>query len=101
MESSPSAHSFAKLMRWSMIFGLQRPSSSLKSRQMRLSRKTSMALLGEIFSAVLQRLIHCEMYDLKFSLVLCMHKRNYSNDVGCREVPQKLAIKACRNSSQE
>jgi hypothetical protein len=101
MESSPSAHSFAKLMRWSTVFGLQCPSSSLKSRRMRPSRKASMALLGEIFSAVLRRLIHREMYDLKFSPVLCTHMRNSSNDVGHREVPRKLAMNACRNSSQE
>jgi hypothetical protein len=60
-----------------------------------------MALSGEIFSAVLQRLIHHEMYDLRFSLVLCTRKRNSSNDMGRREVPRKLAIKAYRNSSQE
>jgi hypothetical protein len=84
-----------------MVFGLQRPNSSLKSRRMSPSRKASMALLGEIFSAVLRRLIHREMYDLRFSPVLCTHKRNSSNDVGHREVPRKLAIKACRNSSQE
>jgi hypothetical protein len=60
-----------------------------------------MALSGKIFSAVLRRLIHHEMYDLRFSPVLCMHKRNPSNDVGHREVPRKLAINACRNSSQE
>jgi hypothetical protein len=88
-------------MRWSTVFGLLHPSSSLKSRQMRPSRKASIALSGEIFSAVLRRLIHREMYDLRFSPVLCMPKRNSSNDVGRREVPRKLAIKACRNSSQE
>jgi hypothetical protein len=60
-----------------------------------------MALSGEIFSAMLRRLIHREMFDLRFSPVLCTHKRNSSNDVGRREVPRKLAIKACRNSSQE
>jgi hypothetical protein len=60
-----------------------------------------MALLGEMFSVVLRRLIHREMYDLKFSPVLCTHKRNSSNDVGQREVPRKLAMNACRNSSQE
>jgi hypothetical protein len=101
MESSPSAHLFTKLMRWSMVFGLQRPSSSLKSRRMRPSRKASMALSVKIFSAVLRRLIHHEMYDLRFSLVLCTHRRNSSNGVGRREVPRKFAINACRNSSQE
>jgi hypothetical protein len=60
-----------------------------------------MALSGKICSAVLRRLIHCEMYDLKFSPVLYMHMRNSSNDVGHREVPQKFAINACQNSSQE
>jgi hypothetical protein len=60
-----------------------------------------MALLGEIFSAVLRRVIHREMYDLKFSPVLCMHKCNSLNDVGRREVPRKLAMNACRNYSQE
>jgi hypothetical protein len=101
MESSPSAHSFAKLMRWSTVFGLQRPSSSLKSRRMRPSRKAPMALSGKIFSAVLRGLIHHEMYDLRFSSVLCTHRRNSSNDVGHREVPRKLVMNACRNSSQE
>jgi hypothetical protein len=60
-----------------------------------------MALSGEIFSTVLRRLIQHEMYDLKFSLVLCTHRRNSWNDVGHREVPQKLAMNACRNSPQE
>jgi hypothetical protein len=68
---------------------------------MRPSRKASMALSGEIFSAVLRRLIHREMYDLRFSPVLCTHKCNSSNDVGRREVPRKLAINACQNSCQE
>jgi hypothetical protein len=88
-------------MRWSTVFGMQRPSSSLKSHQKRLSRKASMALSGEIFSIMLRRLIHREMYDLKFSPVLCTHKRNSLNDVGRREVPRKLAMNACQNSSQE
>jgi hypothetical protein len=101
MESSPSAHSFAKLIRWSMVFGLQRPSSSLKSRRIRPSQKASMALSGEIFSAVLWRLIHREIYDLGFSPVLCTHRHNSLNDVGRREVPRKFTINACRNSSQE
>jgi hypothetical protein len=48
-----------------------------------------MALLVEIFSAVLRRLIHREMYDLKFSPVLCTHRRNSSNDVGRREVQSR------------
>jgi hypothetical protein len=73
----------------------------LKSHRMRPSRKASIALSGKIFFAMLRRLIHREMYYLRFSLVLCTHKRNSSNDVGSREVPRKLAIKACRNSSQE
>jgi hypothetical protein len=60
-----------------------------------------MALSGEIFSVVLRRLIHRKIYDLKVSLVFCTHKRNSSNDVGWREVPRKLAMNACRNSSQE
>jgi hypothetical protein len=60
-----------------------------------------MALSGEMFSVVLRRLIHREMYDLKFSPVLCTHKRNSSNDVGRREVPRNLAMNAYRNSSQE
>jgi hypothetical protein len=84
-----------------MVFGLQRPSSSLKSRRKRPSRKASMALSGEIFSVVLRRLIQREMYDLKFYPVLCMHRRNSSNDVGRREVPRKLEMNACQNSSQE
>jgi hypothetical protein len=70
-----------------MVFGLQRPSSSLKSRRISPSRKASMALSGEIFSAVLRRLIHHEMYDLRFSPVLYTHSLNSSNDVGHREVP--------------
>jgi hypothetical protein len=68
---------------------------------MRPSRKASMALSGKIFSAVLRRLIHHEMYDLRFSPVLCTQRRNSSNDVGRREVPRKLAMNACQNSSQE
>jgi hypothetical protein len=100
MESYPSAHLFARLIRWSMVFGLQRPSSSLKSRRIRLSRKASMALSGEIFSVVFWRLIYREMYDLRFSPVLCMHSRNSSNDVGHHEVPRTFAINACQNSCQ-
>jgi hypothetical protein len=100
MESSPSAHSFAKLMRWSTVFGLQRP-SSLKSRRKRPLRNASMALSGEMFFVVFRRLIHREMYDLRFSPVLCTHRRSSSNDVGRRKVPRKLAMNACRNSSQE
>jgi hypothetical protein len=101
MESSPSAHSFARLMRWSMVLGLHRPNSSQKSRRMRQSRKASMALLGEMFSDVVHKLSHRDMYDLRLSHVFCMHRRSSSNDVGHREVPQKFAIKACQNSSQE
>jgi hypothetical protein len=84
-----------------MVFGLQCLSSSLKSRRISPSQKASMALSGEIFSAVLRRLIHCEMYDLRFSPVLYTHSRNSLNDVGRREVPRKFAINACQNSSQE
>jgi hypothetical protein len=73
-----------------MAFGLQRPSSSLKSRRRRPSRKASMALSGKIFSVVLRRLIHREIYDLKVSLVFCTHKRNFLNDVGRREVLIRL-----------
>jgi hypothetical protein len=73
----------------------------LKSRRRRPSRKASMALSGKIFSVMLRRLIHREIYDLKVSPVFCTHKRNSSNDVGRREVPRKLAMNACRNSSQE
>jgi hypothetical protein len=53
-----------------------------------------MALSGEIFSVVLRRLIHHEIYDLKVSPVFYTHKRNSSNDVGRREVPRKLAMNA-------
>jgi hypothetical protein len=60
-----------------------------------------MALSGEIFSAVLRRLIHHEMYDLRFSPVLCTHSRNSLNDVGRHEVPRKFTMNACRNSSQD
>jgi hypothetical protein len=73
----------------------------LKSRRKRPSRKASMALSGEMFSIMLRRLIHHEMYDLRFSPVLCTHRRSSLNDVGHREVPRKLAMNACRNSSQE
>jgi hypothetical protein len=55
--------------------------------------------LGKMFSVVFRRLIHHEMYDLRFSPVLCMHRQSSSNDVGHREVPQKFAINACQNSS--
>jgi hypothetical protein len=84
-----------------MVLGLHRPSSSLKSRRMRPSRKASMALSGKMFFDVLRRLSHREMYDLRFSLVFCTHRRSSSNDVGHREVPRKFAMNACRNSSQE
>jgi hypothetical protein len=57
--------------------------------------------LGEMFSVVFRRLIHREMYDLRFSPVLCMHRRSSLHDVGHREVPHKLAMNACQNSSQE
>jgi hypothetical protein len=53
MESSLLAHSFARLMRWSIVFGLAHPSVSLKSFLTRPSRKASIALLGEMFLAVL------------------------------------------------
>jgi hypothetical protein len=84
-----------------MVLGLHRPNSSLKSRRMIPSRKTSMALSGEMFSDVLRRLSHRDIYDLKLSLVFCTHRRSSSNDVGHREVPQKFAMNAYRNSSQE
>jgi hypothetical protein len=60
-----------------------------------------MALSGKIFSAVLRRLVHREMYDLRFSPVLYTHSRNSSNDVGRRELPRNFTINACQNSSQE
>jgi hypothetical protein len=84
-----------------MVLVLHHPSSSLKSCRMRPSQKASMALSGEMFSNVLRRLSHREMYDLRFSPVFCTHRRSSSNDVGCREVPQKFAMNVCRNSSQE
>jgi hypothetical protein len=89
------------LMRWSMVLGLHCPNSSLKSRRMRPSRKASMSLSGEMFSDVLCRLSHRDMYDLRLSPVFCTHKRISSNDKGHREVPRKFAMKACQNSSQE
>jgi hypothetical protein len=95
MESSPSAHSFASLMRWSIVLGLQCPNSSLKSRRMRPSRKASIALSGEKFSDVLCKLSLRDIYDLRLSPIFCMHMRSSLNDVGHREVPQKFAIKAC------
>jgi hypothetical protein len=84
-----------------MVLGLRRPNSSLKSRRMRPSQKASMALLGEMFSDVLRKLSHHDMYDLRLSPVFCTHMHNCSNDVGHREVPGKFTIKACQNSSQE
>jgi hypothetical protein len=57
--------------------------------------------LGEMFSDVLRRLRHWDMYERKVSPVFCTHKRSSSNDVGRRDVPQKLAMKACQNSSEE
>jgi hypothetical protein len=50
---------------------------------------------GEMFSDVLCRLSHRDMYDLRLSPVFCMHRRSSSNDVGRREVPRKFAMKAC------
>jgi hypothetical protein len=58
-----------------------------------------MALSGEMFSDVLRRLSHHDMYDLRLSPVFYTHKRSSLNDVGHREVPRKFAMKACRNSS--
>jgi hypothetical protein len=84
-----------------MVLGLHHPNSSLKSRRMRPSQKASMALLGEMFSDVLRRLSHRDIYDLRLSPVFCMHRRSSSNDVGHREVPRKFTMKACQNSSQE
>jgi hypothetical protein len=78
-----------------MVLGLHRPNSSLKSYRMRPSQKESMALSSEMFSDVLRKLRHRDMYDLRLSPVFCMHKRNSSNDVGRHEVPRKFAIKAC------
>jgi hypothetical protein len=60
-----------------------------------------MALSGEMFCDVFQRLSHHEMFDLRFSPVFCTHRRSSSNDIGHREVPQKFVINACQNSSQE
>jgi hypothetical protein len=50
-----------------MVLGLHRRNSSLKSRRMMPSRKASMALSGEMFSEVLRRLSHRDMYDLRLS----------------------------------
>jgi hypothetical protein len=52
-----------------MVLGLHRPNTSLKSRRIRLSRKASMALSSEMFSDVLRRLSHRDMYNLKLSPV--------------------------------
>jgi hypothetical protein len=54
-----------------------------------------------MFSDVLCRLSHLDMYELRLSPVFCTQKRSSSNDVGHREVPQKFAMKACQNSSKE
>jgi hypothetical protein len=54
-----------------------------------------------MFSDVLCRLSHRDIYDLKLSPIFCTHRRSSSNDVGHREVPRKFAMNACRNSSQE
>jgi hypothetical protein len=101
MESSPLAHSFARLMSLSIVLGLDHPNTSLKSRQMRPSQKASIALSGEMFSDMLRRLSHQDMYNRRLSPVFCTHKRSSSNEVGRHEVPEKFAMKACRNSSQE
>jgi hypothetical protein len=68
---------------------------------MRPSRKASMALSGEMFSDVLRKLSHRDMYDLKLSPVFCTHRHNSLNDVGRRKVPRMFEMNACRNSSQE
>jgi hypothetical protein len=52
-----------------MVLGLHRPNSSLKFRRTMPSRKASMALSGEMFSEVLCRLSHHDMYDLRLSPV--------------------------------
>jgi hypothetical protein len=56
---------------------------------------------GDMFSAISRRLSHREMYERTFSLVFCMHSRSSSNDVGCLDVPRKLPMKTCLNSSHE
>jgi hypothetical protein len=96
-----SAHSFARLMRWSIVFGLACPSVSLKSLRMRPSQKASIGLSGEMFSAVLRRLSHRDIYERTGSLVFCTHSQSSSNNVGRLDVPRKLAMKACRNSSHD
>jgi hypothetical protein len=101
MESFLSTHSFARLMRCSIVFGLARPSVSLKSFQTRPSRKALIALSGEMFSGVLRRLSHHEMYEHRVSPIFCLHNRSDSNDVGRLDVPRKLAMKTCLNSSHE
>jgi hypothetical protein len=101
MESSPPAYSFVRLMSWLIVFGFTRPSVSVKSHRMRPSRKASIALSGEMFSAMLRRLSHQEIYECRVSLVFCTHNWSSSNDMGHLDVPRKLAMKACRNYSQE
>jgi hypothetical protein len=54
-----------------------------------------------MFSAVLRRLSHRDIYEHTGSLVFCMHSQSSSNNVGRLDVPRKLAMKACRNSSHE
>jgi hypothetical protein len=56
---------------------------------------------GEMFSAISRRLSHREMYKRRVSPVFCMHSRSSSNDVGCLDVPRKLPMKTCLNSSHE
>jgi hypothetical protein len=54
-----------------------------------------------MFSDVLRRLSHRDMYDPRLSPVFCTHKCSSLNDVGCRKVPRKFAMKAFQNSSEE
>jgi hypothetical protein len=60
-----------------------------------------MALLGKMFSDVLRRLSHHDMYDFRLYHVFYTHRRSSSNNVGCHEVLQKFVMKARRNSSKE
>jgi hypothetical protein len=88
-------------MRWSIVFGLACPSVSLKFFRTRSSQKASIALSGEMFLALLRRPSQHEMYERRGSPLFCMHSRSSLNDVGCLDVPRKLAMKTYMNSSHE
>jgi hypothetical protein len=61
----------------------------------------SIALLGEMFLAVLGRPSHNEMYERKDSQVFCAHSQSSLNDVGRFDVPWNMAMNIFLSSSHD